>query len=253
MRRLRTYAAVLWAFSSLVVLAPIAFLAFPFRRALHDLFSIWWARGVLAITGLRVVVEGAEAVPRGERFLVVSNHQSVADIPAIVVALQPHVSIRFVAKLANFRLPILGLAMRMFGHIGVDPRSARRSVEGLHDAATALRERCSLVVFPEGTRTRDGSVGDFKPSFFRVAQRAGVRLLPVSVSGAYEAMPHGTSAVRGGATVVVRVHPPLDAPGDERDAVQRAAADSREVIARAVGEGGRAGSSARVGAEPGAR
>ena len=251
MRRLRTYAAMFWALASLVVLAPIAVILFPFTRALHDRFSIWWARGVLGITGLRVEVKGA-AVPAGERFLVVSNHQSVADVPAIVVALQPQTSIRFVAKLANFRLPVLGWSMRVFGHIGVDPRNARRSVAGLHRAAVALETRCSLVVFPEGTRTRDGRVADFKPSFFRVAQRARVRILPVSITGAWEAMPHGSSVVRGGATVHLTVHEPIAAPGEERDAVQRAVAAARAVIARAVDRAAPAPGSTSAEPEPGA-
>jgi 1-acyl-sn-glycerol-3-phosphate acyltransferase len=249
MRRLRTYLAMVWAFASLLVLAPVAFVLFPFTRPLHDLFSIWWARGVLWITGVRIEVGGV-TVPEGERFLVVSNHQSVADIPALVVMLQPQTSIRFVAKLANFRMPILGWAMRMFGHIGVDPRNARRSVAGLHRAAVALETRCSLVVFPEGTRTRDGRVRDFKPSFFRVAQRARVRILPVSITGAWEAMPHGSSFVRRGATVHLTVHEPLAAPGEERDAVQRTAAAAREVIAAAVARAAAAPGSTSAGAEP---
>lgn len=231
---LRTLAAISYAFCFLAVLAPPTVLLAPLdpHQRLHDRFSIWWAKGVLLISGVRLSVDPLPPMRRGERFLVVANHQSLLDIVAIVMALQPVLPIRFVAKEANFRIPVLGWAMEKFGHVRVDPRSARRSVEGLHAAQEALATRWSLIFFPEGTRTENGEVGVFKPSAFRVAQRAGVRILPVTIRGAFEAMPRGSRGATPGATVRVRVHPPVDPPGEGRHSTA-VAEECRRIIAGA--------------------
>ena len=79
------------------------------------------------------------------------------------------------------QVPVLGWGMRLFGHMPVDQRDARRSLPGIRKAQRRVRERWSVLFFSEGTRTRDGTVGRFKSSAFRVAQRAEVRIVPVSI------------------------------------------------------------------------
>src|SRR5438034_5008884 len=97
---LRSLLAGAWVFLSLVVLVPIAGVALVIdrRQRLHDWFSIVWARGTLFLLGVRVRCQGAEQLVPGEHYVVVANHQGVLDIPALLVALQPHTPVRFTAK-----------------------------------------------------------------------------------------------------------------------------------------------------------
>ena len=134
--RVRTPAAIAYAFLSLLVYGPLALLALPFDRdqRVHDRLSIWWARGALRLGGLRFRVVGGEDLRRDTHYIVAANHQSMIDPLLIVAALQSRTSIRFVAKADNFKLPIVGWTMRLFGHLSVDPSSARRSLAGLKQA-----------------------------------------------------------------------------------------------------------------------
>lgn len=204
--------AALYAFTFLLFLAPVGFCAglVDRRQRLHDVFARWWSVGILRLIGVEIEAAGAEHAPPGERLLVAANHQSAVDIMAIEAVLGERLSLRFVAKRDNFRVPILGWAMAMFGHISVDPTSARRSLEGLRRATEVLAERHSVIFFPEGTRSRTGRMGRFHPSAFRIAQRAGARVLPVTIDGAFDAMPASQWWVVPGSRVRVTVHPPLD-------------------------------------------
>ena len=115
---------------------------------------------------------------------VVANHQGVLDIPALVVALQPHVPVRFTAKRSLLFVPVLGWGMYLFGHVFLDRRSPGGSQRGLLQAQQDVRGgRWSVIVFAEGTRAATGAMGPFKKGAFHVAARAGVRILPVTVVG----------------------------------------------------------------------
>src|SRR4051812_32616578 len=104
---LRSLLAGAWVFLSLLVLVPVAGVALVVdrRQRLHDWFSIVWARGILFLLGVRVHCRGAELLVRGEHYVVVTNHQGVLDIPALLVALQPHVPVRFTAKRSLLFVP----------------------------------------------------------------------------------------------------------------------------------------------------
>jgi 1-acyl-sn-glycerol-3-phosphate acyltransferase len=245
--RLRTLLAALYAFSFLLVLAPVAFAAglVDRRQRLHDVFAILWSEGILRIIGVKIEGGGAHHAARGERFLVAANHQSAVDIMAIEAVIGRRLSLRFVAKQGNFRVPILGWAMRMFGHIRVDPSNARRSLEGLRLATAVLASRHSVIFFPEGTRSRTGQIGSFRPSPFRIALRAGVRILPVTIDGAFDAMPPRRWWVRPGSRVRVTVHAPFGPL--EGDPVG-AAARCQEIIESALPEARRGLGSTSAGA-----
>src|SRR5205814_4110965 len=131
------------------------------RQRVHDLFAILWSRGILALAGARLRVEGGEHVAREERYVVVANHQSLLDAMVVVASLQRLTPVRMVAKRSLFRVPLLGWAMRAFGHMGVDHRSLRGSSGGLQQAQRSVQHRWSTVFFPEGTRSPDGALLPF--------------------------------------------------------------------------------------------
>jgi 1-acyl-sn-glycerol-3-phosphate acyltransferase len=230
---LRSVLAGVWLLLSLLILVPIAGLALIVGRhhRLHDGFSIVWARGILSLLGIRVRCCGAERIERGEHYVVVVNHQSVLDIPALVVALQPHTPIRFVAKRSLFYLPILGWGMYLFGHIPMNRRGARQLLKGVLQAEKDVHSRWSVVFFPEGTRSCTGVMGAFKNGAFHTAARARARVLPVTIVGSWEKLPRQRWCAVSRGTIEVHVHPPVEPPRGDPQTVQAVADLCRRQIA----------------------
>jgi 1-acyl-sn-glycerol-3-phosphate acyltransferase len=233
----RTALAAAWSMLSLVVFIPLALLALPLdrRQRVHDVCSVLWARGILGLVGARLVVSGAEHVSRDERYVIVANHQSYLDAMVMVAALQPLTPVRMVASARAFWIPLIGWGMRLFGHISVNPRSIRASLPGLHQAQQGVRRRWSTVFFPEGGISRDGKLRPFHNSPFHIASRAGVRVLPVTVSGAFDILPlHLKVPVRSG-DILVTVHPPLGPLEQTHEAGIAASTRCHELIGAALG------------------
>lgn len=229
-RYVRSYLSYSWVLLSLLVLAPMALVCLPWPRA-HDWISVFWSWMTVRIGGARVEVEGRENIRRDENYVVVANHQSIIDIPALVIALMPRASVRFMAKRPIFLVPVLGWAMYSFGNIPVNRSSARKSLPGLRKAQQRLRTRSSFIFFPEGTRTSTGKMGRFKAAAFRIALRAGVKVLPVTIVGAFEAVPKWTVIFQRGAKPVrVKIHPPIAGGADSPTEAQRLADEAHRVI-----------------------
>jgi 1-acyl-sn-glycerol-3-phosphate acyltransferase len=197
-------------------------------------FAHWcartWSRLILATTGVEVEVVGLDRLDPDRAYVFVSNHQSIYDIPILFWSLP--FQIRIIAKDSLGSFPFLGWHLRRTGHILVDRRRpARAAIFGR--ASRLMREGLSLIVFPEGTRSRDGRVAPFKGGSFYLALDAGLPVVPLSVVGSRHVMRKGRLATYPGHVKLV-VHDPIDttgvAGGDPR--VARAfAARVREVIA----------------------
>jgi 1-acyl-sn-glycerol-3-phosphate acyltransferase len=165
-----------------------------------------WSRLLLLAAGIRLDVQGRWHVPEGPCLLVV-NHQSLFDIPTLFLAVPGRT--RFVAKQSLFRIPFLGWAMRASGCIPIDRGNRARAVRSLMHAAHRVRGGTSVVLFAEGTRSRDGRLAPFKKGGFHLALQAGVPVVPIAISGSFRRLAPGTLRVRPG-TVAVRIAPPLD-------------------------------------------
>jgi 1-acyl-sn-glycerol-3-phosphate acyltransferase len=158
----------------------------------------------------RVHIEGD--VPEDPRrpYVVVSNHQSNADIP--VISRLPW-EMKWVAKAELFKVPVVGWLLRMAGDIAVDRRDPTSRAHVLVAARDYLRERCSVMFFPEGTRSRDGRVRSFAPGAFRLAIEAGVPVLPLAVDGTRDALPKHGWRFGNAIDARVRVLPPVPTDG----------------------------------------
>jgi 1-acyl-sn-glycerol-3-phosphate acyltransferase len=165
----------------------------------------------------RLRIEGREHLPREGGVLIVSNHQSFLDIPLVAVAAPRHVAYVARSTLASSRLVVF--LMRESGSIFVRQSKADRAA--LEDMIAHLRKGDCVAVFPEGTRTRDGSLGVFRPGAAVAARRAGVPVVPVAIAGAFQAMPRGRLFPRP-VRLTVRFGPPI--PGGSEDALERAQA-----------------------------
>jgi 1-acyl-sn-glycerol-3-phosphate acyltransferase len=166
----------------------------------------WWGRRFPALGGWRVEAGGLENLPPGGAVLV-SNHQSLADIPLFLSVVPGEV--RFLAKRELGRIPLFGRALAGSGNLLVDRADPRDGAHLLAEASRRLSGGLRLVVFPEGTRSRDGVVGPFKGGAFLLAKRASVPVVPVRIDGGREALPKGSYRFRPARLSLV-VLPPLD-------------------------------------------
>ena len=169
-----------------------------------------WGRGFIRIGGCKIRVEGIQNLPAGGAILA-ANHQSLVDIPLFLAALPREV--RFLAKRELGRIPLFGYAMRSAGNLFIDREDPRDAVNLVREATDRIERGQMVVIFPEGTRSRDGSIGDFKPGAFYLARKKGVPLLPVLLEGTRGALPRGSLLFRR-ADLVVRILPPLNAGGE---------------------------------------
>jgi 1-acyl-sn-glycerol-3-phosphate acyltransferase len=165
-----------------------------------------WSRLGLWLAGARLDVARMPAVPPGP-VIFASNHESALDIWVVFAALPR--GFRFIAKQELFRIPVFGWYLAMGGHIPVDRTHRTRAVASLRQAGATVRAGTSLVVFPEGTRSRDGRIQPFKKGPFVVAKEAGVPVIPVAISGSGAITPSKVIAVHPG-TIRVAVGDPVD-------------------------------------------
>jgi 1-acyl-sn-glycerol-3-phosphate acyltransferase len=162
----------------------------------------------------RLRIEGREHLPREGGVLIASNHQSFLDIPLVAVAAPRHVAFVARSTLASSRL--VNFLMRQSGSVFVRQNTADRAA--LEDMIAHLEHGDCVAVFPEGTRTRDGSLGPFRAGAAVAARRAGVPVVPMAISGAFEAMPRARLFPRP-RRITVRFGPALS-PGE--DTLERA-------------------------------
>lgn len=165
-----------------------------------------WVRWILALVRVRVVAEGLENVDREHPQILMSNHQSVFDIAAIIQTLP--VSFRFVAKRELARIPFFGWALAGGGHILVDRGDRSQAIFSLRRGARKIRDGTNVIVFPEGTRSESGELRSFKSGGFHLATESGVPVVPVSVSGTRRITPKRSFHIEGG-LVKVRYGKPI--------------------------------------------
>jgi 1-acyl-sn-glycerol-3-phosphate acyltransferase len=169
-----------------------------------------WSRVILGVPGVRVQVSSRVPLDLARPYVFIANHASMIDIWAVFIAVPA--SFRFIAKKQLSFIPLFGWAMSAGRFIFIDrqnPLAARRSID---EAARRIRAGQSVVVFPEGTRTRDGRLGPFKKGGFRLAIDSGAAIVPIAIKGSRELMPRGAALIRSG-TVTVDIGEPMPTAG----------------------------------------
>lgn len=172
--------------------------------------GVWFRRLPVALTKVnpswRVQVSG-ECITNGRRpFVVVSNHQSLGDIPLIC-----HLpwAMKWIAKDELFQLPVFGWMMRLAEHIPLDRKNQRGGARALILAKRYLQQKCSVMIFPEGTRSPDGRVQVFSDGAFLLAIKAKVDILPVALEGSHKCLPKYKDKIRGPKEMFIKVLPSI--------------------------------------------
>lgn len=168
---------------------------------------------VLKLCGVKTETEGLENVDENQKYLIVSNHQSIFDIPVIGAALP--LNIRIMAKKELSRFPVFGPMLLLYDFVLVDRKNPRNGVRDLKKAVKLMKDY-SFLVFPEGTRSKDGTVGKFKTGGTSLAFDGRVNILPVALTGVDQIMKPGDLIVKSG-TVKMKIFPPVSIqPGETR-------------------------------------
>jgi 1-acyl-sn-glycerol-3-phosphate acyltransferase len=190
-----------------------------------------WSWLVLRTTGVRVTTRGLEKIDPRQSYVVASNHQSIYDIPIVFWSLPIQLRIPAKASLGNF--PFLGWHLRRTGHLLVDRRNPGAGI--VKKMARLVSGARSLVVFPEGTRSADGTVARFKGGTFLLAIDSGLPVVPVSIAGSRHVMLKGRLMTCPG-DVTMTVHDPIATTGVTREQARAFAERVREIVRQDVDE-----------------
>ncbi len=170
------------------------------------IFPRVWGRLFCFIVGVTVIVEGLDAIQKGKTYIFAANHASQFDIFAFQ-GYFPH-SFRWIAKKELFRIPVFGQTMRKVGYIAIDRSKGRQALKSLDEAARQIAAGKSVLIFPEGTRTADGKLQEFKAGAILLAIKAGVPVVPIAFVNSYQILPKGKFLARKG-TIIIRVGTPM--------------------------------------------
>jgi len=187
--------------------------------------AMWIARTGLRLAGVHMQVEGKEQIDPAATYIFMCNHVSNLDPPILLVNLPRRSSV--LVKKELFQIPILGRAMRLGDLVPVDRRNREAAVNSMRDAEAVMGRGLNMMVFPEGTRSRDGRLLAFKKGPFYLAMDSGVPVVPVTILGSETLMPKGSILIYPG-TVRLVFHKPL-LPSQFSDKEELVAATQREI------------------------
>jgi 1-acyl-sn-glycerol-3-phosphate acyltransferase len=192
-----------------IVMAILSLVLWPFDRTgeLQHWCARWWCRLVAWTIFARIHVHGVEHVQRGRSYVYMANHASLIDTPALFAYL-PY-QFRIMAKKSLFNVPFMGWHLRTAGHFPIDHGNPRKIAISLRRVIEGVKAGRSLAVFPEGRRTGDGQLQPFEFGAFKIAMRAGVPIVPVTIRGTFKMLPRTSLAPRPGRVDVV-ISEPID-------------------------------------------
>ena len=196
------FANLLW-YTHTVVMATISLALCPFDRtgAMQHWCARWWCRLIAWSIFARIQVRGTRNIRPDPTYVYMANHSSLIDTPALFAYL-PY-QFRIMAKKELFYVPFMGWHLWTAGNFPVDRSDPRKTALSIIKVINGVKSGKSLAVFPEGTRSPDGRLQEFKSGAFKIALRAGVPIVPVTIRGASSLLPKGSLAPRPGRVEVI--------------------------------------------------
>ena len=223
---------VFWALSILIV-GPFLLIHAFVTRKVEFMYRVatWLGITGVRVAGIKIEVLGLEHLDPSQSYIFLSNHVSNLDPPVLVPSIPGRCSV--LVKKEVFRIPVLGTAMRMANMVPVDRHNREAAIDSVRAAVEVMRHHVHMVIFAEGTRSKDGRLLPFKKGPFHLAMEVGVPVVPVTLLGTLECWPKGSLASHAGTATVI-FHPPVE-PSHfaDRDALMSAV---RETIASGLPE-----------------
>jgi len=197
--------------------------------------GVWWARLTAYITPAIVKISGRAHIQKRQSYIVVSNHQSMYDI--LVLYGWIGVDLKWVIKKEVRRIPVIGFAAEKGGNIFIDRSNPGAAYESLKQAREKIANGTSIIILPEGTRSRTGELGEFKRGAFRLARELRLPILPVTIKNTRNILPPKTLRLFPGRAVMI-IHPPIDTASYDESSFDALIARVRDVIRSGLGGDG---------------
>jgi 1-acyl-sn-glycerol-3-phosphate acyltransferase len=218
-----------WVVLATAFLASLAIIASFFTRTgnpVHLIARIW-GQSILWVSRVHVSVKGMSNIEPDKSYVYMANHQSNFDIPVLLGYLP--VQFRWLAKAELFKIPLFGRAMLGAGYVKIDRFNRKSAFESLEEAAKRMKNGVSVMIFPEGTRSKDGSIRQFKKGGFVMAVKSGVPIVPVVLRGTWPIMAKGSLRINRG-DVEMEIGEPIDTSGFSLETKEELMDRVREVI-----------------------
>ena len=220
MAYLRTILTILAAIVAYLFVIPIIVLYYPFSKDKNTpfLLATWiWDKAILLAAGIKLTVNGRQHLYNfPPSTIIISNHASYLDIP-ILGSIFP-LNVRFVARENLFRAPFLGWIMRHSGHVAIERKGTRQTLKTMLNTAEKVKHGMPVLIFPEGTRSPDGEIKEFKAGSMLIASRAKAAIIPIAITGSHDIMPRHRFLIQP-TSVTVNIGEPILAYQDENQKV----------------------------------
>lgn len=176
-------------------------------KIIHFYCSVPWSRIILLGSGVRVTINGLNSIDKEKSYIYIPNHLSFFDIFALLAYLP--VDFKFILKGELMRIPILGWAMRRAKYISIDRSSAAKAKKTFKEAVERIRSGASIVIFAEGTRSKNGHLQPLKRGAFYLAIESGTPIVPIAIKGTNKIMPKGSFMVKKG-SITIQLGKPIE-------------------------------------------
>ncbi len=189
--------------------------------------GVWWARLTGYITPMIIKVTGREHIKKRQSYIIVSNHQSMYDVLVLYGWLG--VDLKWVIKKELRNVPVIGFAAEKGGNIFIDRSNPAAAYESLQQARKKIVNGTSIIILPEGTRSRSGGVGEFKKGAFRLARELQLPILPVTIINTRKILPPKTLRLFPG-RAIMKIHHPIDTASYDESSYDGLIARVRDII-----------------------
>ncbi len=182
-------------------------------------FTSKWALSQLKAAGAQVKVFGEENIPRDIPVVFISNHQGNFDIPILMSKINKPKG--FIAKIETKKIPVVRDWMEYIHCVFMDRSNLRKSAASIIEGVKIIKEGHSLIIFPEGTRSKGGPLGEFKAGSFKLATKSKAPIVPITINGSYKLMEGNDNKIKP-ASVEIYVHPAIETKNltkEEEDAL----------------------------------
>jgi len=219
---------------STILLGTSAFVGAYLSRKWPNLMARTWGKVNLWAAGVKVEIRGADNLEPNSPYVLTSNHQGWFDIFAALGYFP--IPFSWLAKEELFKVPFLGRAMYSAGYIPIDRSDRRKALISMGKAAEIIRRGTSVFIFPEGTRSIDGSVREFKKGGFVLAAKSQQPIVPISISGSYQILPKNSWMIQPG-VIRMTIDRPILAEGSDGKSRDLLMETVRGIILRNLGAG----------------
>ena len=182
-------------------------------KAVFYLYARSWSRLLLRVSGVKVDIRGTENLDVRTRYVYVANHNSLFDIPVVLACVPDNIRIMYKRELN--KIPVFGWCLALSPFIALDRADGRDAMVKLDATIASMREGTSVLVFPEGTRSKNGMLGEFKRGAFVLAARSGKPLVPLAILGSAAILPARKTELNKG-TVILMINAPVMLAGSSR-------------------------------------